>query len=103
MNRRGFLTSLAGMVGGVALSQAVPTWPFRVFSFPAEIVVPSAKLLTISDITREALRVLVNNLQLSTTFNMRYSEIFPEAAKIDQKLNIRMPMRYQPALLPEVG
>lgn len=35
MNRRSFLGSL---IGGVAASAAVRTWPFRVFSFPAEIV-----------------------------------------------------------------
>lgn len=34
MNRRGFLNSL---VGGVAASVAMRTWPFRVFSFPTEI------------------------------------------------------------------
>ena len=33
MNRRAFLGSL---VGGVAAAAAVRTWPFRVFSFPAE-------------------------------------------------------------------
>ena len=36
MNRRGFLGTL---VGGVIASAAVRTWPFRVFSFPTEIVV----------------------------------------------------------------
>jgi hypothetical protein len=32
MNRRSFLTSL---IGGVAASAAVRTWPFRVYSFPS--------------------------------------------------------------------
>lgn len=35
MNRRGFLTKL---IGGVAATTAVRTFPFRVFSFPSEIV-----------------------------------------------------------------
>lgn len=35
MNRRGFLGM---MVGGVAATAAVRTWPFRVYSFPAEVV-----------------------------------------------------------------
>lgn len=35
MNRRGFLGSL---IGGVAAAAAVRTFPFRVFSFPAEVV-----------------------------------------------------------------
>jgi hypothetical protein len=35
MNRRSFLRSL---VGGVAAAAAVRTFPFRVFSFPSEVV-----------------------------------------------------------------
>ena len=34
MGRRGFLGL---MIGGVAASAAVRTWPFRVFSFPTRI------------------------------------------------------------------
>jgi hypothetical protein len=36
MNRRGFLGTL---VGGVAAGAAVRSWPFRVFSFPQNIVI----------------------------------------------------------------
>jgi hypothetical protein len=36
MDRRNFLRSL---VGGVAASAAVRTFPFRVFSFPTDIVI----------------------------------------------------------------
>lgn len=39
MDRRGFLRSL---VGGVAAASAVRTWPFRIFSFPTDIVTPPA-------------------------------------------------------------
>jgi hypothetical protein len=39
MNRRGFLR-LA--IGGVAASAAVRTFPFRVYSFPKEIIAPKA-------------------------------------------------------------
>ena len=35
MDRRNFFRS---MVGGVVATAAVRTWPFRVFSFPSEIV-----------------------------------------------------------------
>jgi hypothetical protein len=35
MNRRGFLGLL---IGGVAATAAVRTWPFRVYSFPTEVV-----------------------------------------------------------------
>ena len=38
MNRREFLSTL---VGGVSVNAAVRTWPFRVFSFPSKIVIPS--------------------------------------------------------------
>jgi hypothetical protein len=38
INRRGFIGT---MVGGVAASAAVRTWPFRVYSFPTDIqIVP---------------------------------------------------------------
>jgi hypothetical protein len=40
MNRRNFL----GLVGGVSMAAAVRTWPFRVYSFPSEIVAPTPKL-----------------------------------------------------------
>ena len=37
LNRRGFLGL---MIGGVAATAAVRTFPFRIFSFPREIVLP---------------------------------------------------------------
>ena len=37
MDRRKFLQTL---VGGVAATAAVRSWPFRVFSFPSEIAAP---------------------------------------------------------------
>ena len=43
MNRRAFLGSL---IGGVAASAAVRTWPFRVFSFPSAPVLAPPKLIT---------------------------------------------------------
>jgi hypothetical protein len=39
MNRRSFFRK---MIGGLAASAAVRTFPFRVFSFPSEIVQPIA-------------------------------------------------------------
>lgn len=41
MNRRNFLRTL---VGGVAASAAVRTWPFRVYSFSSEIVYDEATI-----------------------------------------------------------
>ena len=41
MNRRKFLNSL---VGGIAASAAVRTFPFRVFSFPPEIHIPQTTI-----------------------------------------------------------
>lgn len=38
MNRRGFL---GAMVGGIATAAAVRTWPFRIYSFPAQPVLLS--------------------------------------------------------------
>ena len=45
MDRRSFLRS---MVGGLAAAAAVRTFPFRVFSFPKEIVLPRG-WLTVRD------------------------------------------------------
>ena len=42
MDRRNFLRSL---VGGVAVTAAARTFPFRVFSFPLQITVPSGPFL----------------------------------------------------------
>lgn len=36
-NRRLFLSTI---IGGLAASAAVRTWPFRVFSFPSEVMTP---------------------------------------------------------------
>ena len=41
MDRRGFISTL---FGGVAATAAVRTWPFRVLSFPKEIVVPNLEV-----------------------------------------------------------
>ena len=46
MNRRGFLGM---MIGGVAAVAAVRTYPFRVFSFPAEILVPEIEPMPLMD------------------------------------------------------
>lgn len=52
-------------------------------------------LLTTSLITREALRVLENNLTAAKTINREYDSKFAvEGAKIGSSLNIRKPVRY---------
>jgi hypothetical protein len=52
-------------------------------------------LLTISMITREALRVLENNLTFTKTVNRQYDDRFGvEGAKIGTVLNVRKPPRY---------
>jgi hypothetical protein len=43
MNRRNFLRLI---VGGIAAGAAARTFPFRVYSFPVEIHVPTARRLT---------------------------------------------------------
>ena len=52
-------------------------------------------LLTISMITREALRVLENNLTFTKGVNRQYDSRFGvEGAKIGTVLNVRKPPRY---------
>lgn len=53
------------------------------------------QILTISMITREALRVLVNNLAFTKGVNRNYDDKYAvEGAKIGTTLNIRKPARY---------
>lgn len=55
----------------------------------------SNSLLTISMITREALRVLSNNLTFTGNVNRNYDDQFGRSgAKIGQTVNIRKPARY---------
>lgn len=71
MDRRGFLRSL---IGGVAAGAAVRTFPFRVFSFPTEIVVPEPILpaeLAMIYYDRQALRILAENLTFKAVIQPR--------------------------------
>lgn len=53
------------------------------------------QILTISMITREAMRVLENNLQFTKGVNRQYDDKFGiEGAKIGSTLNVRLPARY---------
>lgn len=63
MNRRNFLR---GLVGGVAATAAVRAFPFRVYSFSAEVVVPT--LDQIAAITLAELRdeILYDNFFVDT-------------------------------------
>jgi hypothetical protein len=55
----------------------------------------SNQILTISMITREALRILVNNLAFTRGVNRNYDDQFAVAgAKIGDTINIRKPTRY---------
>lgn len=55
----------------------------------------SNQLLTISMITREALRVLENNLMFAKQVNRNYDDEFgEEGKKIGNTINIRLPARY---------
>lgn len=64
MDRRSFFRMI---IGGVAAAAAVRTFPFRVFSFPAEIVTPSPAVQEFATIyySREAMQTLVKNLRFS--------------------------------------
>ena len=53
MNRRNFLSTL---IGGLAATAAVRSFPFRVFSFPSGIVVPQLTTAQIMCLQLEAFR-----------------------------------------------
>ena len=104
MNRRAFLGSL---IGGVAATAAVRTWPFRVFSFPSELAAPSSgveilaanRILTIAEITHENLRILENSISFTKYVARDADDIFGRVgAKIGHVLNIRKPVRLQTPL-----
>lgn len=64
----------------------------------------SNSILTISMITREALRVLENNLAFAKGVNREYDDKFAiEGAKIGSTLNIRKPARYVGRLGPTLS
>ena len=53
------------------------------------------QLLTVGMVTREALRLLVNNLVFASKVNREYDDRFAQdGAKIGEVLNIRLPVRY---------
>ena len=88
MNRRNFLRL---MVGGVATAAAVRTFPFRVFSFPSQILFP-ARCLTVEDITNLTLERLSDDV----------FHVHPETLEAFRSLNpvlvsgreFRVPLRF---------
>lgn len=71
MNRRGFLRSL---VGGVAAAAAVRTFPFRVYSFPTEVVSSNFELLaatTLKDLRED---FLYDNLFIDSPWLRKLSQ-----------------------------
>ena len=57
MNRRGFLGMI---IGGLATAAAMRTFPFRVFSFPTEIIAPSR--LSVYQITNLSLEAIADQI-----------------------------------------
>lgn len=53
------------LVGGLVASAAVRSWPFRIYSFPAEVSIYHPNVLTIGMITSESLKVLIQELRMS--------------------------------------
>lgn len=85
MNRRGFLKAL---VGGIAGAAAVRTWPFRVFSFPGEVIVVKRSFCT-DDVVREALRILLRNMNMAASFNTEFA-----MPNVGSTVTIRYPQRF---------
>jgi len=103
MDRRGFLRSL---IGGVATTLAVQAFPFRVYSFPTEIVVPD---LILSDdfgdlatiyYDRQALRILAENLTFKAVIQPRP---LPQWAQPDSKVQWQLSQRKTLTPRPNLG
>lgn len=82
-----------------ALSCAIATVLFSLIggfdSHPGGVAFADNTLLTISMITREALRILENNLAFTKRVNRQYDDKFAiEGAKIGYVVNARKPVRY---------
>ena len=93
MERRAFLTSL---IGGVAVAAAARTFPFRVFSFPSAISLAPAignQFISADHISREALKLLLQNLEFSKIFGAQNSD-FMEDFEIGSSVKIRIPQRF---------
>lgn len=96
-SRRSFLKAL---VGGVAVAAAARTFPFRVYSFPtAPVIAPASPFMTIAEISRESLRILVNNLAIARN----YDQEFLSAFKVGDVVNIRRPTYIRPAGLKNIN
>jgi hypothetical protein len=76
MNRREFFST---MIGGVAAASAVRTWPFRVFSFPSEIITPNFDLITAA--TLESLRdeILYDTFFVNSPWMAKLKQRNPDA------------------------
>jgi hypothetical protein len=81
-----------------AVSVLVAIFAFYVdslFSAASDVMRADNTLLTISMITREALRILENNLAFTKRINRQYDDKFAiEGAKIGYVVNARKPVRY---------
>jgi hypothetical protein len=78
--------------GAVAVLVAVLV---RLTSAPSDVSYADNTLLTISMITREALRILENNLAFTKRVNRQYDDKFAiEGAKIGYVVNARKPVKY---------
>ena len=95
MDRRGFFKLFGLGVAGIALEQAIPLG--RVWSFPTEIIVPGNQILTTQMFTREALRILQNNLLLTHVIQEDFRE-FEKKFAVGRTLQFRAPQRFTMAL-----
>lgn len=76
LNRRGFLRA---MVGGIAVAAAERTFPFRVFSFPKEIVVPPGFIgLQLEQIAHMLPELMAGDAMLLQKMGgLRYFDVMP--------------------------
>lgn len=93
MDRRAFFRT---MIGGVAATAAMRTWPFRVYSFPAEIVAPSFDQVVATTLEQIRADILVDNFFLDTPW-------LTMLKRKGDKINIatagemfKVPFRYDP-------
>jgi hypothetical protein len=103
VSRRGFLTGLIAAPVVAALPEIPELWaPTKtIFLPPAGGWVRGNQLLTIDMITREALRILGQNLEFIATVNRQWSPAQLDAMRGSDRLVISMAQSYRGIHVPD--
>ncbi len=95
LSRRGIL---GGLICAPAIVRASSLMPIKAFFEAAPIIAPSNTLLTINQITREAIRLFANSNAFIQKCNAEYDPEFAFRHSLGSSLKIRLPADYSVAV-----